>query len=234
MKKINYKLKMIVVKLYAIFGKQHHFMFRHKQLALFYESLGERYKIVDLNKISYNHKTSFCNYFEKQYSLKFPFRYLRNIKDISCEKKIKFSFIGIYNVDREWVKDFEGLDSQICFTTQGREINKFFFDKEYYTTLKSAYFVLCPRGDYNWSYRFFESIMCFAIPIIELNNFDETMEGFFYFTNDKPQVDYVYDIYKAKANYLLFLERHTFLSDMINISFLNNIYPLGAIANIRN
>lgn len=38
---------------------------------------------------------------------------------------------------------------------------------DYYAMMTSARFVLCPNGDYIWTYRFFEACLCGAIPIIE-------------------------------------------------------------------
>lgn len=41
------------------------------------------------------------------------------------------------------------------------------WDDSYFRTLADSQFVLCPTGDYVWTYRFFEAIMCGAIPIVE-------------------------------------------------------------------
>lgn len=41
------------------------------------------------------------------------------------------------------------------------------WDDEYFALLAASQFVLCPNGDFVWSYRFFEAIMCGAIPIVE-------------------------------------------------------------------
>jgi hypothetical protein len=41
------------------------------------------------------------------------------------------------------------------------------WDEEYFRVLLRSRFVLCPNGDYVWSYRFFEAILCGAIPIVE-------------------------------------------------------------------
>lgn len=50
------------------------------------------------------------------------------------------------------------------FTNRGRnEINKY-FDEDYFSILLRAKYVICPSGDYDWTYRFFEAIICFAIP----------------------------------------------------------------------
>jgi hypothetical protein len=37
----------------------------------------------------------------------------------------------------------------------------------YFETMSAAKFVLCPAGDAPWSFRFYETLMCGAIPIVE-------------------------------------------------------------------
>lgn len=54
------------------------------------------------------------------------------------------------------------------------------WDEEYFRLLADSQFVLCPSGNYVWTYRFFESIMCGAIPIIEKHC--PAYKGFRYFT----------------------------------------------------
>jgi hypothetical protein len=41
------------------------------------------------------------------------------------------------------------------------------WDDEYFKLLGRSSFVLCPSGDFVWSYRFFEAVLCGAIPIVE-------------------------------------------------------------------
>jgi hypothetical protein len=51
-----------------------------------------------------------------------------------------------------------------------------------------AQFVLCPNGDFTWTYRFFESIIFRAIPIIE--DYTHHYDGYYYYTpNDTPIYD---------------------------------------------
>ena len=49
-------------------------------------------------------------------------------------------------------------------------------DDDYFRRLGRSEFVLCPNGDYLWSYRFFEAVLCGAIPIIE--NWTDVYAGF--------------------------------------------------------
>ena len=41
------------------------------------------------------------------------------------------------------------------------------WDDDYFRLLARAEFVLCPSGDFVWSYRFFEAVLCGAIPVVE-------------------------------------------------------------------
>lgn len=50
---------------------------------------------------------------------------------------------------------------------RGRKFPEKAWDEEYFKMLANSQFVLCPSGNYVWSYRFFESILCGAIPIVE-------------------------------------------------------------------
>lgn len=55
----------------------------------------------------------------------------------------------------------------IVSNKRGREFPLKAWDDEYFRTMSRAKFVLCPSGDYVWTYRFFEATMCGAIPIVE-------------------------------------------------------------------
>lgn len=49
----------------------------------------------------------------------------------------------------------------------GRSFPQKAWHSEYFNVLANSQFVLCPNGDYVWSYRFYESALCGAIPIVE-------------------------------------------------------------------
>jgi hypothetical protein len=56
---------------------------------------------------------------------------------------------------------------QIASNVRGRKFPIKAWDDDYFRTMSRAKFVLCPRGDYAWTYRFFEATMCGAIPLVE-------------------------------------------------------------------
>jgi hypothetical protein len=50
---------------------------------------------------------------------------------------------------------------------RGRRFPTKAWDEEYFQMLADSEHVLCPSGDYQWSYRFFEACLCGAVPIVE-------------------------------------------------------------------
>lgn len=82
-------------------------------------------------------------------------------------------------------------------------VERNYFDKRYYTTLLQSKFVLCPAGDANWSIRFYEAILCKAIPILELKkhgqrtSFEARLDFEFYKVDDV----HIYDEDIVERNY---------------------------------
>ncbi|MUL35998.1 exostosin family protein [Gloeocapsopsis dulcis] len=75
---------------------------------------------------------------------------------------------------------YQNVGFYIFLSTRGREFPIKVWDEDYYNLLSNSQFVLCPDGDYTWTYRFFESILCGAIPIVE--NPCSIYDGFEYFS----------------------------------------------------
>ena len=79
------------------------------------------------------------------------------------------------------------------------------WDEAYYRTLLDSNFVLCPNGDFIWSYRFFESILCGAIPVIE--EYCPAYQGFkFRYIDEQIHIN-EWTIEDAEFNYNLAVER---------------------------
>ncbi len=94
---------------------------------------------------------------------------------------------------------------------RGREFPIKSWDDVYYNSLAKSKFVLCPNGDWVWSYRFFESILCGAIPVVQD---DCTLyEGFRYFRMSDDVDTLKWKLYDALYNYELCLERITMSID---------------------
>jgi len=63
---------------------------------------------------------------------------------------------------RQW-----STTATISGDSTGRHWPRKAWDSEYYDELLRLEFVLCPNGDFVWTYRFFEAILCGAIPVVE-------------------------------------------------------------------
>jgi hypothetical protein len=58
-------------------------------------------------------------------------------------------------------------DVTVWSSERGRRFPTKAWDEEYFRMLAASEHVLCPSGDYQWSYRFFEACLCGAVPIVE-------------------------------------------------------------------
>jgi len=58
-------------------------------------------------------------------------------------------------------------DLLVTASTRGRIFPIKAWDENYYRLMSRSQFVLCPNGDFVWTYRFFEAAMCGAIPIVQ-------------------------------------------------------------------
>ena len=114
---------------------------------------------------------------DKQFKLIFP----KFMLTYECEKNIDQLFIGLVTTKRKkFLNNFK--DAIVINSMRGRldEIKQ--KDEEYFRTMAKARFVLCPNGDFVWTYRFFEAIIFKAIPIIE--DYCELYSGYNYYMKD--------------------------------------------------
>lgn len=112
------------------------------------------------------------------------------------------------------------MNSVIENSKYGRDTDKkYTIDKKYYDTLSKSKFTITPTGDCPWSYRFFEAIMCFSIPILENNSNDIYMKDYHYLY-DKDQ--HIYDEAKAIDNYDKFIKSKHFLKNVPELKELFN------------
>jgi len=98
----------------------------------------------------------------KEYTLIFP----RFILDIKEEKVIDKIFVGLLTEQRKvFLRNFP--EAVILNSNNGRKQETKEKDLSYFRMLARSRFVICPNGDFIWTYRFFEAILCRCIPIIE-------------------------------------------------------------------
>jgi hypothetical protein len=116
-------------------------------------------------------------------------------------KKI-LSQIGLDYTIKKKIGDFLFWSSD-----RGRKFPIKPWHEEYLKVLSNSQYVLCPSGDYTWSYRFFEAILCGAITIIEKNC--EAYDGFKFFFFEDDTKTLKWSLEDAKYNYELCVEKLT-------------------------
>jgi len=130
---------------------------------------------------------------DKEYPLVFP-RFLINADQ---PKTIDMLFIGLITDKRkEWLKQFP--DATVINSFNGRDDRTKPLDKWYFEEMAKAKFVLCPNGDFTWTYRFFEAILCGAIPIIQ--NYCSLYAGYYYITKTNCTTDAYNMLYGMVGN----------------------------------
>lgn len=168
---------------------------------------------VDKENIKINHYNGECFHDELgRFPLIFPMSLVKIVEELSKEKKQDYFFQGMIQDNRSWLKNYENVSNS--FYGRNKK-TKYSFDIQYYEALSKTRFGLAPIGECPWSYRFFEAIMCFAIPVIGKNDQDVYAEKFHYFRDGE---EHIYDFKKAKQNYASFLKDHTLLEKLHKIA----------------
>jgi hypothetical protein len=96
-------------------------------------------------------------------------------------------------------------DVTVWSSERGRRFPTKAWDQDYYRMLADSQSVLCPSGDYVWSYRFFEACLCGALPIVE--EASPLYEGFRYGLMTEPRTDGPWSAADAEHNYRTCVER---------------------------
>jgi len=109
---------------------------------------------------------------------------------------------------------FENIGLHLFISSQGRQFPIKVWDEEYYDTLAASQFTLCPDGDFTWTYRFWEAMICGTIPIVE--NTCSLYEDFEYFSMQDPIENLVYSREMAERNFQRVEERFTFKLPELN------------------
>ena len=92
-------------------------------------------------------------------------------------------------------------DVTVWSSERGRRFPTKAWDEEYFTMLADSEHVLCPSGDYHWSYRFFEACLCGAVPIVEETS--PLYEGFRYKLMTEPRDAAPWSTADAEHNFRL-------------------------------
>lgn len=86
----------------------------------------------------------------------------------------------------------------IYSSARGRRFPEKVWDEAYYDLLATSQFALCPDGDFVWTYRFFEAVLCGAIPVVE--NSCALYEGFTFYSLSEPAADLCWSAAAAEDN----------------------------------
>lgn len=174
------------------------------QKNLFSQALIEARENFNFDEISIDHYygKNFLN--NKEYGLLFPKILVDYIYSLSKSKKEDYFFKGFITEKRSWVLKYNHLGTIIH--SEYSPGNAYTFDKDYYKQMCENKFVLCPTGNCPWSYRFFEAIMCFSIPIIKDDDLDIFSHKFKYY---KTSEIHIYDLDIVNYNYEVFIKNYT-------------------------
>jgi hypothetical protein len=199
---------------YDIVNKQRPFL---RQYYLFYQALCEVYEDVNESNIVVNHSNGSCFYKDVKYGLIYPTDWLNRINVLlkENEKSVDFFFSGYKSHDmphlRDWVLEFENLNSYILYSNRGRVIPRDLFDIEFFLPMVKSKFTLCPQGyPYKWTYRFFEAALCKSIPILKSDDICEEYNGFKYYVHS-DSFDYEYSLDIVEHNYNIAV-KHLFIN----------------------
>lgn len=170
-----------------------------------------RYKYIFIGLLTHKRKQVISEWIEKN---QINCKQLNNLPYSNLIGLLINKFQQFFNTFscREYFKNNLFLVSSV----KGRSFPDKSWDEEYYKYLSSSKFVLCPNGDFVWSYRFFEAILCGAIPIIE--EFAHPYSGFIYKTINDDVNNFFWNREDALYNYNLCVEKITIDKD----HFLND------------
>jgi len=160
------------------------------------QEIRARQAMLELGKSDYKleiqHSTPITKIDDVVYSLVFPKMLLKFNDDVV--KDIDTLFIGLITDKRKpFLSNFP--NATIISSHRGRDINTKQFDTYYFENMARSKFVLCPNGDFTWTYRFFESVIFKAIPIIE--DYTHHYDGYAYYTKSD---EFVYDENMINSN----------------------------------
>lgn len=85
--------------------------------------------------------------------------------DVTIDNKNKYELIGDYDQSYKSL----GVCIRDCANNQSKNVQYRIVRDNifYFQTMCQSEFVLCPAGDSSWSFRFYETLMCKSIPIVE-------------------------------------------------------------------
>lgn len=119
-----------------------------------------------------------------------------------------------FSVGRRKKRALAAIGLHLFTSDRGRVFPEKVWDDAYYNTLGDSRFVLCPDGDFIWTYRFFEGVLCGAIPIIE--HACPLYDGFEYYTMEDTADRLIWSAKIAERNFAKALSLLTVTVDELN------------------
>ena len=75
------------------------------------------------------------------------------------------------------------------FTVRGRQTEFKYLDENYYNEMSNYKYIFCPKGDFEWTYRFFEAVQVGSLPLSK--SAIDLYSGFYYLnTFQKPILNF--------------------------------------------
>jgi hypothetical protein len=130
------------------------------------------------------------------------------------------------------ISDYVGTENvKIYMSDQGRVFPRKSWNKAYYDLLLDSKFVLCPSGDFKkngitWTYRFFEAVMCGAVPVIEEPC--EAYAGYRYRLMSAPLESLQWSRADAEHNFNLVRQQLTIEPDILRSEILR-LLPMPGV-----
>lgn len=113
----------------------------------------------------------------------------------------------------------------IIYSDRGRNFPVKVWDDDYYRCLSQTEFALCPNGEKIWSYRFFEAIICGAIPVVETTC--SSYDGFIYYKMDDASTELQYNREVAESNFTICRTKLTVPLDALDATLTAAVAELG-------
>lgn len=136
----------------------------------------------------------------------FPQSMIKEIEKLEKIKTVDYFFSGVITESRNWIRKYPNTHQ----SGYGRDsAKKYNLDVNYFKQMNSACFGLSPTGDCPWSYRFFESIMCHAIPVLGDTEEDIFSKNFIFMRDSD---NHVYVRTAAEKNFNKLINNHTLSS----------------------
>lgn len=151
---------------------------------------------------SISHSNGTCEIDGNAHDVIFPISLLELCEDMWTARTNDYYFKGTITRNRLWCNTYPNTIT----SSRGRNpLLKYSTDIAYYKMLGNTKFGLSPTGDCQWSYRFFEAIMCGAIPILGDTDIDNYAYRYKYYRHSDNKV---YHAIWAEENLKIFKHTH--------------------------